>query len=122
MSDLPKVPKALQDEPTFVDQTPADEVEVDFADERGGVPIRCQFCIGQTFRRSRLRVDDIRSLLLMRYPVRCTRCAQRQLVSFTIAGISLGSSVRAQRRRRSAQGRSSPGSAENEPANPSPRL
>ena len=30
----------------------------------------------------------------MRYPVRCLRCSQRQLVSFTLAGISLASHVR----------------------------
>ena len=51
-----------------------------------GTPIQCQFCVGQKFRRSRLRGADIRQLLLMRYPVRCTRCSQRQTVSFTIDG------------------------------------
>lgn len=59
-----------------------------------GVPIQCQFCVGQTFRRSRLRASDFASILLMRYPVRCTRCAQRQAVSFTVAGISAPSYLR----------------------------
>ncbi len=59
-----------------------------------GVPIQCQYCVGQTFRRSRLRSADIRNLLLMRYPVRCIRCAQRQTVSFTVAGISAPSYLR----------------------------
>ena len=54
-----------------------------------GTPIQCEFCVGRKFRRSRLRAADIRQLLLMRYPVRCTRCSQRQNVSFTIAGISM---------------------------------
>lgn len=99
----------VKEEPKFVTQAfGTDEEEEDFADERGGVPIRCQFCVGQKFRRSRLRAEDIRSLLLMRYPVRCTRCAQRQLVSFTVAGISLASNVRPQRKRRSLQQKSTP--------------
>ena len=59
-----------------------------------GVPIQCQFCVGQTFRRSRLRAADLTSLLLMRFPVRCIRCAQRQAVSFTVAGISMPSYLR----------------------------
>jgi hypothetical protein len=67
---------------------------------RIGVAIRCQFCPGQQFRRSRLRTDDIRDLLLMRYPVRCLRCGQRQLVSFTVAALSLSSSTRQPRPKR----------------------
>lgn len=55
------------------------------------VPIQCQYCSSQSFRRSRLRSEDFWSMLLMRYPVRCLRCNQRQLVSFTVAGISLSS-------------------------------
>ena len=58
-----------------------------------GVPIQCQFCVGQRFRRSRLRAADIKHLLLMRYPVRCLFCNQRQMVSFTVAGVSLPSHV-----------------------------
>lgn len=58
-----------------------------------GIPIRCQFCPGQRFRRSRLRAADIKQLLLMRYPVRCLFCSQRQMVSFTVAGVSLPSHV-----------------------------
>lgn len=59
-----------------------------------GVPIRCQFCAGQRFRRSRLRFADIKQLLLLTYPVRCLFCSQRQMVSFTVAGVSLPSHVR----------------------------
>ena len=65
-----------------------------------GVPIQCQFCIGQRFRRSRLRVSDIKHLLLMRYPVRCLFCSQRQMVSFTVAGVSLPSHVRQPKKRK----------------------
>src|ERR1700712_2676106 len=56
-----------------------------------GVAIQCQFCPAQAFRRSRLRPEDIKQLLMMRYPVRCLRCSQRQMVSFTVAGISVQS-------------------------------
>lgn len=64
-----------------------------------GIPIRCQFCSGQAFRRSRLRGPDFMDILQMRYPVRCLRCGQRQLVSFTIAGISVPSHVKQRRAR-----------------------
>jgi hypothetical protein len=68
---------------------------------RIGIVVRCQFCPGHEFRRSRLRQNDLRHILLMRYPVRCLRCAQRQLVSFTVAALSLSSSTRQRRRKRS---------------------
>jgi hypothetical protein len=60
----------------------------------GGVQIQCQFCPGQRFRRSKVRMADLTQILLMRYPVRCLRCSQRQWVSFTVAGISVPSHVR----------------------------
>lgn len=60
----------------------------------GGISIQCQFCVGRNFRRSRWRKGDIKHLLLMRYPVRCLRCSQRQWVSFSVAGISLPSHVK----------------------------
>ena len=59
-----------------------------------GVPLQCQFCVGQSFRRSRIRMGDIPQLLLMRYPVRCARCSQRQTVSFTVAAVSIPSYIR----------------------------
>jgi hypothetical protein len=68
-----------------------------------GVPIQCHFCPGQSFRRSRLRMDDLKQLFLMRYPVRCLRCSQRQMVSFTLAGISVPSHVKQRRARREQQ-------------------
>jgi DNA-directed RNA polymerase subunit RPC12/RpoP len=64
-----------------------------------GWAIQCQYCSGQSFRRSRLRANDIAHLLLMRYPVRCLRCSQRQMVSFTVAGISVPSHVKQRRAR-----------------------
>jgi hypothetical protein len=69
-------------------------------DPRNGVPIQCQFCSGQAFRRSTLRGDDFSQIFLMRYPVRCLRCSQRQLVSFTIASLSLSSSIKPRRKHR----------------------
>jgi len=65
-----------------------------------GVPIQCQFCSGQSFRRSTLRSDDFSEILLMRYPVRCLRCGQRQMVSYTIASLALSSSIKPRRRHR----------------------
>jgi hypothetical protein len=70
---------------------------------RSGVVIQCQFCPGQAFRRSTLRSEDFRELFLMRYPVRCLRCSQRQLVSFAIASISLPSNVKHPRHARTEQ-------------------
>ena len=46
---------------------------------------------------------DIKQILLMRYPVRCLRCSQRQLVSFTIAGISVPSHVKQRRARHASR-------------------
>jgi DNA-directed RNA polymerase subunit RPC12/RpoP len=62
-----------------------------------GVPIRCQYCSHQSFRRSSLRATDLTQILFMRYPVRCMRCGQRQMVSFTVAGVSLPASSKPQR-------------------------
>ncbi len=70
---------------------PVNRKTVSLSASRGAVPIQCQYCSGQVFRRSRLRSEDLRQILLMRYPVRCLRCSQRQMVSFTVAGISLSS-------------------------------
>jgi len=68
-------------------------------DPQNGAPIRCQFCTGQSFRRSSLRSQDLTEILLMRYPVRCLRCSQRQLVSFTVAGLSISSRIKINKRR-----------------------
>jgi hypothetical protein len=65
-----------------------------------GVPIQCQFCSGKDFRRSTLRSEDFTEILLMRYPVRCLRCGQRQMVSYTVASLSLSSSIKPRRRHR----------------------
>ncbi len=69
----------------------------------GGIEIQCQFCPGQAFRRSRLRIGDVQGLFLMRYPVRCLRCGQRQTVSFAIASVSVPSHIKQRRHRRSAE-------------------
>jgi hypothetical protein len=39
----------------------------------------------------------------MRYPVRCLRCGQRQMVSFTVASVSVPSHVKQKRHRRSVE-------------------
>ncbi|MBB5340349.1 hypothetical protein [Tunturiibacter gelidoferens] len=67
-------------------------------ESRSGAPIRCQYCSGQSFRRSTLRSQDLTEILFMRYPVRCLRCSQRQLVSFTVAGLSISSSIKIKKR------------------------
>lgn len=69
-------------------------------DPYNGVPIQCQFCSGKDFRRSTLRGDDFTQILLMRYPVRCLRCGQRQMVSYTIASLAISSSVKPRRKHR----------------------
>jgi hypothetical protein len=65
-----------------------------------GVAVQCHFCSGQDFRRSTLRTEDFTSILLMRYPVRCLRCGQRQMVSFTVASLAISSSIKPRRRHR----------------------
>lgn len=68
-----------------------------------GIPIQCQFCVGRAFRRSRLRFADLSQIFLMRYPVRCLRCSQRQMVSFTVAGVSVPSHVHHKQRSSSSE-------------------
>ena len=70
------------------------------ADPYHGIPVQCQFCSGQAFRRSSLRGDDFTQIMLMRYPVRCLRCGQRQLVSYTVASLAYSSSFKPRRRHR----------------------
>jgi hypothetical protein len=47
--------------------------------------VACLNCGNPQFRRSRLRFTDIGEILMMRYPVRCTRCGQRQYRDFIVA-------------------------------------
>jgi len=60
-------------------------------DEHG---VRCLFCPGTSFRRSKLRTSDLLHVLFLRYPVRCLTCSQRQFASIPIAGLSVPASVR----------------------------
>ncbi len=50
--------------------------------------VACPYCGNPHFRRSRPRLGDLFELLLLRYPVRCTRCSQRQFVEISIAMLS----------------------------------
>jgi hypothetical protein len=68
-----------------------------------GISVQCQYCSGQAFRRSRLRAKDWKQLFLMRYPVRCLRCSQRQTVSFTVAGLSVPSHIKQRQARHEQQ-------------------
>lgn len=51
--------------------------------------IGCAFCANVKFRRSRVRFHDLRELLLLRYPMRCMRCNQRQYGYFLTAALAL---------------------------------
>ncbi len=84
MSDEVREMEVLPAEPTVIESEMVSH-------SAGGISIQCQFCVGRNFRRSRWRKGDLKHLLLMRYPVRCLRCSQRQWVSFSVAGISLPS-------------------------------
>jgi hypothetical protein len=68
-----------------------------------GIAIQCQYCPGQSFRRSRVRARDLQDIFFMRYPVRCLRCGQRQTVSFTVASVSVPSHIKQKRHRRSEE-------------------
>ncbi|MEZ2347861.1 hypothetical protein [Terriglobus sp. RCC_193] len=50
--------------------------------------VACPFCGNPQFRRSRLRFSDLLEILMLRYPVRCTRCAQRQFTDIYVAMMS----------------------------------
>jgi hypothetical protein len=60
-----------------------------------GTGLRCRFCPGQEFRRSRFRASDLWGLLALRYPVRCLRCRQRQKMSVFAASKAESSKARA---------------------------
>jgi hypothetical protein len=89
----------LQQRSSMRPHSPYDEALYAASHVGSGVSIQCQYCPGQTFRRSRLRAQDLKHLFFMRYPVRCLRCGQRQTVSFTVAGISVPSHVKQRRAR-----------------------
>ncbi len=45
----------------------------------------CAFCGNTGFRRSRLRFTDLLQLVMLKLPVRCVRCGQRQHVALSVA-------------------------------------
>ena len=87
-----------QQKPSASNATAAEEL-ITLEEIGSGIPIQCKFCVGDKFRRSRVRAGDLKYLVLMRYPVRCLRCSQRQWLSFTIAAISVPSHIRHKQRR-----------------------
>lgn len=54
----------------------------------------CAFCMGRTFRRSRLKFKDVGRLLVFHYPVRCLSCSKRQSVGLDVARKAVPSTVR----------------------------
>jgi len=65
--------------------------------------IRCMYCPGQMFRRSRLRAKDVLLIARMRYSARCLRCGQRQTVNFMVAGSAVPSNVKQARSLRNTE-------------------
>ncbi|HEY9136650.1 MAG TPA: hypothetical protein VIM67_00140 [Terriglobus sp.] len=59
--------------------------------------VGCPFCGNSHFRRSRLRFTDLAEILMLRYPVRCTRCSQRQFTDLYIAMMSYPPKFRGER-------------------------
>lgn len=59
--------------------------------------VGCPFCGNAHFRRSRLRFTDLAEVLMLRYPVRCTRCSQRQYTDLYIAMLSASPKFRGER-------------------------
>ena len=52
--------------------------------------IACQFCGNTRFRRSRLRLEDVLESFLLRLPLRCMRCNQRQYGDFLAWSMATG--------------------------------
>lgn len=52
--------------------------------------VACQFCGNTRFRRSRVRLGDVVEVFLLRLPLRCMRCNQRQYGSFLTASVATG--------------------------------
>jgi hypothetical protein len=55
----------------------------------GAGVVACTFCGHARFRRSRLRFNDLLELLMLRYPLRCMRCSQRQYNTVNVAMMSI---------------------------------
>jgi hypothetical protein len=64
---------------------------------------QCVSCAGGSFRRSRLKVGDIWSLLVLRYPVRCLACSKRQTVSLAVAARAASSKTKQVRARHGSE-------------------
>ncbi len=60
--------------------------ETPVVDEQSGRT--CTFCGNAGFRRSRLRFTDLLQLVMLKFPVRCTRCGQRQYVAYGVASVA----------------------------------
>ena len=52
--------------------------------------IACQFCGFTRFRRSRVRFGDLSEFALLRLPVRCMRCNQRQYQAVLTSALATG--------------------------------
>ncbi len=52
--------------------------------------IACQFCGFTRFRRSKVRLGDISEFVLLRLPVRCLRCNQRQHQGVLTSVLAIG--------------------------------
>lgn len=81
---------------------PYDEGRIPGVDIALQMSMQCKFCRAQGFRRSSLRITDMKYLFLLRYPVRCLRCSKRQMVSFVVARISEPSRAKQRRARHRA--------------------
>ncbi len=52
--------------------------------------VACQFCGNTRFRRSRVRLGDVKEFLLLRLPLRCMRCNQRQYGYVLTSAVAVG--------------------------------
>ncbi len=75
----------------------------------------CDFCRARSFRRSRVQWKDLPSILMLRYPVRCLSCSQRQTVTVLVARRSLSSRTKQVRAAKDAAPWSGWGSTDSAP-------
>ncbi|HEY0306879.1 MAG TPA: hypothetical protein VGB94_01840 [Acidobacteriaceae bacterium] len=87
----PIVPPWQAVAPTSAETRSPDATEKQSKGKRGG----CQFCSGRKFVRSGVRGRaDLMAILLLRYPVRCRRCSERQYTDFLTASMALSAANR----------------------------
>ncbi len=85
--------EALPEQMADADTLPSRQLDWTHPDGMLDIPegvVACQFCGFTRFRRSRVRLGDLSEFALLRLPVRCMRCNQRQYQGVLASALANG--------------------------------